>query len=176
MISNTRTTRTASRPAWACVCCCVLGLLIFASQAHALEISSQQVRVSYQTVADLQRFERAITPWNDISDIDLQTRLDRDVASVLETFGLPAGPQIHLVLLPDAATVNGLYQVEYKRRPDYIAYFSPKSDAIYLSLADVDRQVLIHELTHAVMHHYFKQPMPSKMHEMLAQLAEEAAR
>ena len=163
------------------VCSVVLALLLLAwtAPASGIEIQSRFASLDYQNSADLNRLYKALRDgfgfgFNGGSAVkveaEIRNRLDEFAGRVQEILDMhPKNFHYRLCLLPDRQAVNARYYAEYKKQPDFIAYFSPKSDTIYVSLDDLERTVIVHELAHAVIHHYFNQAPPVKIHELLAQ-------
>ncbi len=93
------------------------------------------------------------------------------VETVLDMF--PQFVRFSLVLLPSAKDVRRVYYKKYGRRVDHIAYYSLSEKTIYVSVRDVNLRVLSHEIGHMIVDHYFKVRPPYKIHEVLAQYAEQ---
>jgi hypothetical protein len=160
----------------------VLLLLAWSIPAHGFELQSRFATIEYQHPEDLGRYNKALRNsfglgfggGNSLS-IESETlkRLDDYAVRVQSILDMhPPGFRYHVRLLADKREVNNQYQTEYQSKPGFIAYFSPKSDTIYLSLNDLEKTVLVHELAHAVIHHYFNKAPPVKIHELLAQYVE----
>ncbi len=86
---------------------------------------------------------------------------------VLDMF--PDNMHIAVVLLPRAADIARVYQENYGRKANYIAYYSLSQKTIYLSVSNVNLEVLAHEVGHAVVDHFFTVRPPYNIHELLAQ-------
>jgi hypothetical protein len=166
------------------VCSAVLTLLLLAWTAPAIgiELQSRFATLDYQKSADLNRLNKVLREGFSFGfggggavkvEAEIRNRLDQFAGRVQEILDMhPNDFHYRLCLLPDSRAVNARYAAEYHKQPGFIAYFSPKSDTIYLSLDDLERTVIVHELAHAVIHHYFNQAPPVKIHELLAQYVE----
>ncbi|MEJ2683168.1 MAG: hypothetical protein P8Z71_02080 [Candidatus Sulfobium sp.] len=92
------------------------------------------------------------------------------VEAVLDMF--PRGLKFTVVLLPSSGDVQKVYRNKYGRSPDYIAFYSPRDNTVFVSLDDVRVGVLAHELTHVILVNYFGISPPDKIQEVLAQFVE----
>ena len=81
----------------------------------------------------------------------------------------PDNMHIIVVLLPRAADVARVYMENYGRKAEYIAYYSLSQKTIYLSVRNVNLEVIAHEVGHAVVDHFFTVRPPYNIHELLAQ-------
>ncbi|RMG03667.1 MAG: hypothetical protein D6726_05095 [Nitrospirae bacterium] len=93
------------------------------------------------------------------------------VMEILEMF--PKRMSIKVVLHNDQEGVNAAYRNIYGISTEFIAFYSPKTRELHLSLNDLNLHVLAHESAHAVIDHYFGVAPPTKIHEVLAQYVEE---
>jgi hypothetical protein len=92
------------------------------------------------------------------------------VEAVLEMF--PKNLSLTVTLLPSEKEVQRIYREKYGVDVDYIAFYSPKDETIYISVNDARLGVLAHEVAHAVIDHYFGVSPPAKIHEVLSQFVE----
>lgn len=92
------------------------------------------------------------------------------VESALEMF--PARLHISIVLLEDAGAVAAVYLQKYGKEIDNIAFYSLSADTIYIGVEDMHFGVLVHELSHAVIDHYFDYRLPYDVYELMAQYTE----
>lgn len=99
----------------------------------------------------------------------LDAIVDR-VEAVLDMF--PRSLKFKMVLLPSSTDVQKVYRQKYGRSPDYIAFYSPRDNTVFVSLADVRVGVLAHELTHVILVNYFGVSPPDKVQEVLAEFVE----
>jgi hypothetical protein len=74
-----------------------------------------------------------------------------------------------IVLLPTGRDVQKVYMSKYGRSADYVAFYSPRDNTVYVAVNDVRVGVLAHELTHVIIRHYFPQPPPAVIQEVVAQ-------
>ncbi len=90
--------------------------------------------------------------------------------TILEMF--PDQLHIRVVLLAAQEDVARVFQEKYSRSADHIAFYSLSEDTIYLSIDDVNLEVLAHEIGHAIVDHYFDVRPPYNIHELMAQFVE----
>lgn len=93
------------------------------------------------------------------------------VMEILEMF--PKKMRITVVFHRDQEGVDAAYRKIYGIPTEFIAFYSPKTRELHLSLDDLNLHVLAHESAHAVIDHYFGVAPPTKIHEVLAQYVEE---
>lgn len=99
--------------------------------------------------------------------------LDEIVEGVEVALGMfPDGLDIELILLPDRKAVSNAYEYRYGGKVNYKAFISLSSMKIWVSVKDINKRVLAHEIAHAIVETYFTERPPYKMHELMAQYAE----
>jgi len=84
----------------------------------------------------------------------------------------PPGLHFTIELFEDPDQVQAIYLKQYGRKVDFIAFYSPRSETIYVAVNKLRRNVLAHEIAHAVIDRYFDKAPPVKIHELLAQYVE----
>jgi hypothetical protein len=164
----------------------VFTFLFFAaslSTAHGLELKTRYTTIVYKTEDLLRKFNKEVS-LGSLSYIMRNTRsitaedeaknkvdvIIEKVESLLEMF--PKNLKFRMMLLPGEKDVQRVYREKYRTEVDYIAFYSPQDETVYVSVEDVRRGVLAHELAHVVIDHYYGVPTPVRIHEILAQFAE----
>lgn len=154
------------------------------SSALCEELKTRYATVRYDDIALLQKFNDEIYLGRQLSlqlhqqkaftiQDELQNKLNiivEKVETVLDMF--PAKLYVTMVLLPSSKEVQEIYMQKYGNRVNHVAYYSLSEKTIYLSVSDVNLNVLAHEIGHIVVDHYFPVRAPYKIHELLAQFAE----
>ena len=105
---------------------------------------------------------------------DIKNKIDlvvEKVELVLDMF--PATIHFTLVLLPSRKDVQKIYRDKYGKEVDHIAYYSLTEKTIYIAVDDASLRVFSHEVAHMIVDHYFEVRPPYRIHEVLAQYAEE---
>jgi hypothetical protein len=77
-----------------------------------------------------------------------------------------------IMLLPSDADIQKIYSERYGKGDDYIAFYSPKDNTIFISADDLRPGVLAHELAHVIINSYFYNAPTKMIHEALAQFVE----
>ncbi len=90
--------------------------------------------------------------------------------SFLEMF--PENLDFKIKLFSNASEVRQAYFELYEKKVDFIAFYSPENDTIYLSEKNINIKILSHEIAHAIFENYFEISPPQKIHELIAQFAE----
>jgi hypothetical protein len=161
----------------------VLLVATLASHARCAEIESLYWTLSYTEVDLLRKFNRKIrlgrlkyymNKAKGITvDEEVKGKLDVisiRVQAVLEM--MPDDLKFRIVLLKSKRDVKRIFKEKYRKEAAYIAFYSPRERAVYVSVRDVGLNVLSHEIAHAVIDHYFGRKPSGKIHEVLAQYAE----
>ncbi|MBI5640011.1 MAG: hypothetical protein HZA17_06255 [Nitrospirae bacterium] len=124
--------------------------------------------ISLGSLSYLMRHKKSVT-----ADDEIRNKLDvivERVEAILDMF--PGDLKFRIVLLSSESEVQRIYKMRYGTAADYIAFYAPKDKTLYISVDDIRLGVLAHELTHAVLDHYFGVSPPVKVHEVLAQFVE----
>lgn len=155
------------------------------SSALCEELKTRYATVRYDDINLLQKFNDEIYLGRQLSQQlhqqkaftiqdELHNKLNlivEKVETVLDMF--PTQLYVTIVLLPSSKEVQAVYLQKYGKRVNHVAYYSLSEKTIYLSVDDVNLKVLAHEIGHIVADHYFQVRPPYKIHELLAQFAEE---
>jgi hypothetical protein len=84
----------------------------------------------------------------------------------------PKGLHFRIEIFTTDAEVQAVFKKEYNRQVDFIAFYSPRSETIYVANNKLRRSVFAHEIAHAIIDRYFDKSPPVKVHELLAQYVE----
>lgn len=157
-------------------------LLLATAPATAAEIHSRIATLSYDRIELLRQFNKKVRLGGGFFSFGgSAANVDDEVRKKLDQFGgrvqeilemRPDKFHFKVVLLPNSKAVDQVYAEQFRLTKGFIAFFSPKTDTIYVSVEDVRPKVFAHELAHAVIHHYFHRAPPTKIHELLAQYVE----
>jgi len=77
-----------------------------------------------------------------------------------------------IMLLPSDTDIQKIYSEKYGKGDDYIAFYSPKDNTIFISVDDLRLGILAHELAHVIINSYFYNAPTKMIHEALAQFVE----
>ncbi|MFA5256015.1 MAG: hypothetical protein WC419_04910 [Candidatus Omnitrophota bacterium] len=96
-------------------------------------------------------------------------RLDRlynRVQDVLDMY--PKTPRINIKIFKDRDELNDESSKIFGKAQDSRSFYVYKYNTIYTSEGDIDDSVLIHEMAHAIIDHYFSVIPPETVAEILA--------
>ena len=159
--------------------------LIFqlAIDCQAAELSSDNFRLTYASDNVLEDFHdnvvfgKSFFLFGGKSSLTLEEQVQNKISSIiskvktiLEMF--PDEMFFNVVLFKSEKKVQAVYRKEYGIDVNYIAFYSPMSDSIYISTDNVTLRVFAHEMAHAVICHYFDKQPAVKIHELMAQFVE----
>ncbi|MBU0730144.1 MAG: hypothetical protein KKE17_01685 [Proteobacteria bacterium] len=178
MNTNTKTVNSYA------VTLAILIIVSWAHPCHAEEIRSRFTTIDFGDEITLQELNRNLLIDNleymlknktslTISE-EVADKLDvivEKVEEVLEMF--PENLQFKVVLLPTSLDVQNLHREKYGRKVPYIAFYAPRDNTVYISTQDASLAVITHEIAHVVLTHYLEVSPSSKIHEVLAQYAEQ---
>ncbi len=79
-------------------------------------------------------------------------------------------PGIHVTLKVTAShdTITQAHEAQYAAGTDAVAIYLVESNTIYAWAKEISESVLIHEMAHCVLDHYFQVRPPRKIEELLA--------
>lgn len=78
-----------------------------------------------------------------------------------------------IVIHPDEESVQKDFREIYNVDVDYIAFFSPSRKTVFYSADNSSLRVVAHEIGHVVAENYFPISPPQRIHEVMAQFAEQ---
>jgi len=158
-------------------------LLGVTAKAHSAELQTSYATLIYSDNVQLKAFNKKVRlgglrfSFSKSSVVKLEAEVEQKinqicgrVQEILEM--TPKDLNFRIQLLPDSREVQKIYQRQYQRKVDFIAFYSPRTKTVYFSVKDLRLRVFAHEIAHAVLDHYFENPPPVKIHEMLAQYVE----
>jgi hypothetical protein len=164
----------------------IFTILLYAASlatAHGFELKTRYTTIVYKSENLLRKFNKEVSLGSlayimrDTRSItaedEVKNKVDviiEKVESVLEMF--PRNLRFTVMLLPGEKDVQKVYREKYRAEVDYIAFYSPRDETVYVSVDDIRRGVLAHELAHVVVDHYYGVPTPVRIHEILARFAE----
>ncbi len=101
---------------------------------------------------------------------ELSNKLDLIYGRVQEILDMHlSGSDLTINLLPNRQAVERIFHAQYKRSIAAKAFFSPEKNSIYLAVEEVNTGILVHVMTHGVVHHFFDRRPPERMYKLLAQ-------
>lgn len=166
---------------------CFLIILPSGGKVRAQEILTHTARIRFEGDEDLRQFNKRVKlgtfsfrfgRQNRVTMADeVKNKLSLTITQVQEILEMfPRGMKFDIVLLPSKKEVRRIYWEQFNREVKFIAFYSTKTNTVYLSVQDVNISILAHELAHVVINHYFENAPPVKIHEVLAQYVESQMR
>ena len=136
--------------------------------------------IYYHPTADLETIKKNITArklyfdqparYGEITvSQEIRYRLDKLFNQAEEMLSMyPKMPKIKIVIFKDRNELNREYFKIFGSEGDFKAYYVNKYETIYTSESDIEDSVLIHEIVHAIIDHYFSAAPPKIVGEVLA--------
>lgn len=157
-------------------------LALSAGQAHSAQVRTPFATILYENRATLKDFTTKIgCTYASGSCLGNNALLEASagllVSDMVETIKSlldmhPENLKFHIQILDYPDDVKYMYQTLYGKEKDYIAFYSPENETIYVATGSLKRSVLVHEMAHAIIDSYFDKSPPVKIHELLAQYVE----
>lgn len=161
----------------------LLLILMIQGPLYGQEIKSRYTTITYTDMESLRKFNSKLymgqlkyllnRKKSETIEDEVRSKIDlivEKVETVLDMY--PATLKFNIVIHPSKEGIQKDYQRLYKRKVNYIAFFSPGENTIFYSARNVKLRVVAHEIGHVVAENYFAISPPPKIHEVLAQYAE----
>lgn len=157
-------------------------LLLNSVPCFGLVLESRHATIAYQHPKELRIFNDSLEMGRLASFIKGSDTVEEEVAakidfivgkvmSVLDMFPLPL--KFYIVIRPDVQTVQSDFKRLYRMDVDYIAFYAPSRNKVFYSAADTSLGVVAHEIAHVVVENYFTVSPSQRVHEVMAQFAEQ---
>ena len=88
----------------------------------------------------------------------------------------PAGVHVTVKVLRDRDEVEGIHADRYGYDTDAVAFYDFEDNTVFVAMKDLSEGVLVHEMSHCIIDHYFRVRPPRKIEELLAMHADEHLR
>ncbi|MCP4117790.1 MAG: hypothetical protein GY737_20810 [Desulfobacteraceae bacterium] len=161
----------------------LLFVLIFPGMLHSQEIRSRYATITYTDMATLRKFNNKLymgrlkyllhSKKSETIEDEVGSKIDlivEKVETVLDMY--PASLRFSIVIHPSTKGIQEDFQRLYKKKVNYIAFYSPGKNTVFYSANNAKLRVVAHEIGHVVAENYFAISPPPKIHEVLAQYAE----
>lgn len=151
-------------------------------QSH--QIQSRYAVITYDSPQTLRTFNKKLyvsgglksqvqKQGTDTIEDDVKAKINVIVEKVMVVLDMyPANLKFSIVIHPDKSGVAGSFMQIYKKKVNYIAFFSPSQRTVFFSADNGMLRVVAHEIGHVVAENYFAVSPPPRIHEVLAQYAE----
>ncbi|MCM2285302.1 MAG: hypothetical protein NDI81_11000 [Desulfobacula sp.] len=153
-------------------------------ESEAVDLESRYAVISFEDQDALRRFNNELymgrlgsqmrrNSGETIED-EVISKIDFIVEKVMMTLDMFL-PQLKffIVIHPDEKTVQRDFNEIYKVEVDYIAFYSPSRNTVFYSADNSSLRVVAHEIGHVVAENYFPISPPQRIHEVMAQYAEQ---
>ncbi len=163
----------------------LISIFIFMSSSviFGYELKTRYITITYSNEEQLRRFNKEISlgslsyllrnKKSITADDEIKNKLDiivERVETILEMY--PKEVKFTIALLSSDDEVQRIFRSKYGKNVDYIAFYSPRDKTIFVSVKDIELEVLAHEIAHIVIDFYYGTSTPTKIHEVLAQYVE----
>jgi len=152
--------------------------------ASAAVIESRYAQITYSDLKDLRKFNDELymgklrsqirQRGSDTVEDEVAAKIDfivEKVMAVLDMF--PANLKFSIVIHGDESQVQKDFKRIYHIDVDYIAFYSPSENKVFYSADNANLRVVAHEIGHVVAENYFTVSPPQRIHELMAQFAEQ---
>lgn len=161
----------------------LLLLFLTVSTCFADELKTHYATIIYDQEEQLSKFNKRISV-KSLSDVtgstavltagdEVRYKLDLLVEKIERLLHVcPRDLKFDVRLLTSTAEVQQHYRIKYGINSDYIAFYSPQNKTVFISVNDLNKYVLAHELTHVIIGQYFMNPPSAIIQEILAHFVE----
>ena len=156
----------------------------FVCDAQAFDLESRYAVITYFDDADLRKFNRDLYMGRLNSSVDRShgdtvadeviSKINLIVEKVMLALDMfPPQLKFFIVIHSSEQEVQAVFKQIYAIDVDYIAFYSPSKNTVFYSAEDISLRVVAHEIGHVVAENYFTISPPQRIHEVLAQFAEQ---
>ena len=80
----------------------------------------------------------------------------------------PAGVHTTLRIAKERQQIEGVHARRYGQGTEADSFYIFEENTIYATVKDISESVLVHEMAHCIIDHYFRVRPPRKIEELLA--------
>lgn len=159
-------------------------MLCLPGASQAVDLDSRYAKITYADDHDLKKFNKELymgrlksrikKGGGDTIEDEVISKINfivEKIMGVLDMF--PAELKFSIVIQPDERAVQKDFKSIYNIDVGYIAFYSPSRNKVFYSANNANLRVVAHEIGHVVAENYFNISPPQKIHEVLAQFAEQ---
>jgi len=162
-------------------CCCLFQL--HSNSINAAELNTKYAVINYKDDSQLRNFNQELYIGKlsyylqgtaQTFQDEIKQKIDVIIARVQTVLDMrPANLHFQIVILDTEKEVTETYKKLYSVETDFLAFYSISKNAVYVSIENANLKIISHEFGHAVVENYFDVSPPRKIHEVLAQFAEQ---
>ncbi len=157
----------------------VLFTALFAPLCMGLELQTRYTTIVYDGEAQLKKFNKNLYMGRAYRRKNASTVFEtvkRKVDIVVEKNEIalemfPDQLRFRIILKASREEMRTAYDNLYGKKRNYIAFYSPEQNSVYILVKKSNLRVVAHEFAHAVINRYFDNTPSAKIHELLAQYA-----
>lgn len=162
----------------------LLSIIVFSAPVtYGAELKTKYAIIKYKDENQLDEFNQELDIGNlsyyikdtaqTVQD-EIRQKIDIIISRVQSVLDMsPTGLNFKVTILDTKKEIIESYKRIYKSDTNFIAFYSVGENNVYISLEDISLKVIAHEFGHAVVENYFDVSPPRKIHEVLAQFAEQ---
>ena len=161
----------------------ILPVLLLTGSAFGLELETRYATVEYESNDALRDFNKKLYmgslgyqlsgKTSETVEDEVRNKIDVIVEKVQTVLDMhPGDMKFKIVICDSAKSVQEEFERIYHIKVDYIAFYSPVEDTVFYSAKNTSLRIVSHEIGHVVAENYFVVSPPVKIHEVLAQYAE----
>ncbi len=143
-------------------------------------VDSRYCTMWIDSAIQLKKVNRKISTWrirprgeapqkDDSIESELAAKCDtifRRAQEVLDMY--PAGIHTTIRIAREREDIEGVHATRYGHGTEAVAFYVFEENTIYAAIDDLSESVLVHEMAHCIIDHYFRVRPPRKIEEMLA--------
>ena len=156
----------------------------FSLDCFAGELESRYAVITYFDHDDLRKFNNELymgrlkhqikKSRSDTIEDEVIAKIDFIVEKVMVVLDMfPQQLKFSIAIHPGEREVQKDFRKIYNVDVNYIAFYSPSVNRVFYSANNAHLRVVTHEIGHVVAENYFKISPPQRIHEVIAQFAEQ---
>jgi hypothetical protein len=161
----------------------IITVLFLAKPVFGLELETRYATIEYESIGDLRKFNKKLYMGrlgyllsgqkSETVEDEVRNKIDVIVEKVQTVLDLhPEDVKFKIVIRSSMKGVQEEFERIYHIKVDYLAFYSPVEDTVFYSAKNTSLRIVSHEIGHVVVEKYFIVSPSVKVHEMLAQHAE----
>ena len=159
-------------------------IFFFPLDCMAHELHSRYAAITYFEYDDLRQFNTELymgrlkakfqKSGDDTIEDEVISKINFIVEKVMNVLDMfPPNFKFSIVIHPGIREVQKDFYRIYNMDVDYIAFYSPVKNRVFYSADNASLSVVAHEIGHVVAENYFTISPPERIHEVMAQFAEQ---
>ena len=150
----------------------------FEAEAGSQRIDSRYCTLLLDSGVDIGKINRKVSvrgvhrlklPKGSSPETELAAKCDilfERAEEILDMF--PPGIHVTLQIMANRDSIRDVHELQYGHATDAVSIYLFENNTIYSLAKEVSESVLIHEMAHCILDHFFQVRPPSKVEELLA--------